>query len=178
MGYPSTSDLNALPAEAFANEVSPLFEGARGFLDRLAAARPFDSDHAFMAAAREVARTMPEADQVELLNAHPVLGADPTTVSAASFDEQGYDSPADAEAQPMLEELAMLNEVYESRFGFRFVVFVAGRPLSSIGPLIEAAMRNDRAAELARGLDDVIDIAADRLGRERGEYPVPEDHVT
>jgi 2-oxo-4-hydroxy-4-carboxy--5-ureidoimidazoline (OHCU) decarboxylase len=63
----------------------------------------------------------------------------------------------------------MLNEVYEGRFGFRFVVFVAGRPLSSITPLIEAAMRNDRAAELARGLDEVIDIAADRLGRLRGE---------
>ena len=65
----------------------------------------------------------------------------------------------------------MLNDVYEGRFGFRFVVFVAGRPLSAIGPLIEASMRNDRAAELARGLDDVIDIAADRLGRLRGEYP-------
>jgi 2-oxo-4-hydroxy-4-carboxy--5-ureidoimidazoline (OHCU) decarboxylase len=76
----------------------------------------------------------------------------------------------------MLEELAMLNEVYASRFGFRFVVFVAGRPLSSIGPLIEAAMRNDRSAELARGIDDVIDIAADRLGQQRGEYPDREDH--
>ena len=177
MGYPSIDDLNALSPEAFADEVAPLFEGARGFLRRLADARPFDSDHALMAAAREVARTMPEADQVELLNAHPVLGADPETVSSASREEQGYDSPPETDAQPMLEELAILNEVYESRFGFRFVVFVAGRPLSSIGPLIEAAMRNDRAAELARGLDDVIDIAADRLGRQRGEYPDREDDV-
>ena len=174
MGYPSIADLNALSAEAFADEVAPLFEGARGFLAHLADARPFDSDHALMAVAREVARTMPEADQIELLNAHPVLGVDPASVSAASFDEQGYGAPAESRAQPMLEELAMLNEVYESRFGFRFVVFVAGRPLSSIGPLIEAAMRNDRAAELARGLDDVIDIAADRLGRLRGEYPEDE----
>jgi hypothetical protein len=31
-------------------------------------------------------------------------------------------------------------------------------------------MRNDRAAELGRGLDDVIDIAADRLGRLRGDF--------
>jgi 2-oxo-4-hydroxy-4-carboxy--5-ureidoimidazoline (OHCU) decarboxylase len=175
MGYPSISDLNALSAEAFADEVAPLFEGARGFLVRLADARPFDSDHALMAAAREVARTMPEADQIELLDAHPVLGADPASVSAASFDEQGYGTPEEGEAEPMLEELAMLNEVYESRFGFRFVIFVAGRPLSSIGPLIEAAMRNDRSAELARGLDDLIDIAADRLGRQRGEYPDRED---
>jgi 2-oxo-4-hydroxy-4-carboxy--5-ureidoimidazoline (OHCU) decarboxylase len=170
MGYPSIADLNALPADAFRDEVAPLFEGAPAFLDRLAAARPFDSDHAMMEAAREVARTMPEPDQVELLNAHPVLGADPATVSPASFDEQGYDEPAGETAQPMLEELAMLNEVYEARFGFRFVLFVAGRPLSAVGPLIEAAMRNDRAAELARGIDDVIDIAADRLGRTRDDY--------
>ena len=174
MGYPSIADLNALSAEEFADEVAPLFEGARGFLERLAAARPFESDPAFLVAARELARTMPEADQIELLNAHARLGADPASVSAASFEEQGYDGDVEEEdAQPggMLEELAMLNDVYEGRFGFRYVVFVAGRPLHSIGPLIEAAMRNDRAAELARGLDDVIDIAADRLGQLRGEYP-------
>lgn len=171
MGYLSIDDLNDLSADAFADEVAPLFEGARGFLERLAAARPFESDSAFLATAREVARTMPEADQVELLNAHPHLGADPGTVSAASFDEQGFGSPDEEDdGQRILEELAMLNEVYEGRFGFRYVVFVAGRPLSAMGPLIEAAMRNDRAAELARGLDDVIDIAADRLGRLRGDY--------
>jgi 2-oxo-4-hydroxy-4-carboxy--5-ureidoimidazoline (OHCU) decarboxylase len=169
MGYLSIDDLNDLSADAFSDEVAPLFEGARGFLERLAAARPFESDHAFLATAREVARTMPEADQVELLNAHPPLGADPAAVSAASFDEQGYDS-SEEDAQPVVEELAMLNEVYEGRFGFRYVVFVAGRPLSAMGPLIEAAMRNDRAAELARGLDEVIDIAGDRLGRLRGDY--------
>jgi 2-oxo-4-hydroxy-4-carboxy-5-ureidoimidazoline decarboxylase len=175
MGYPSIADLNALPADAFRDEVAPLFEGAQGFLGRLAAARPFDSDRAMMEAAREVARTMPEADQLELLNAHPVLGADPAGISAASFDEQGYGTPAESDTEPMLEELAMLNEVYERRYGFRFVVFVAGRPLSSVGRLIEAAMRNDRAAELARGLDDVIDIAADRLRAWRGDELDAED---
>jgi 2-oxo-4-hydroxy-4-carboxy--5-ureidoimidazoline (OHCU) decarboxylase len=172
MGYLSMADLNDLSEDAFADEVAPLFEGAPGFLRRLAAARPFDSDHAFVATAREVARTMPEADQIELLNAHPPLGADPASVSRASFEEQGYESPdGDDERQQVLEELAMLNEVYEGRFGFRYVVFVAGRPLSAMGPLIEGAMRNDRPAELARGIDEVIDVAADRLGQLRGDYP-------
>jgi hypothetical protein len=36
-------------------------------------------------------------------------------------------------------------------------------------------MRNDRASELARGLDDVIDVAADRLAGLRGEYLDRED---
>jgi len=176
MGYPSTEVLNELSVDEFAEEVAPLFEGGRSFLLRLAAARPFTSDHAFLAAAREVARTMPEADQVELLNAHPPIGADRDAISAASFEEQGYGETADDEADPIADELAMLNEVYEERFGFRYVVFVAGRPRSAIAELIEASMRNDRRAELARGLDDLIAIAADRLGRLRGEYPdQPED---
>jgi 2-oxo-4-hydroxy-4-carboxy--5-ureidoimidazoline (OHCU) decarboxylase len=92
MGYLSIADLNDLSEDAFADEVAPLFEGARGFLRRLAATRPFDSDHAFLATAREVARTMPEADQIELLNAHPPLGADPAEISRASFEEYGYAS--------------------------------------------------------------------------------------
>jgi 2-oxo-4-hydroxy-4-carboxy--5-ureidoimidazoline (OHCU) decarboxylase len=175
MGYPSIDALNALSEQEFAEEVAPLFEGAHGFLRRLAAARPFDSDHALVAMAREVARTMPIADQVELLDAHPRVGADPATVSASSFEEQGYGEDGDEGMGPIGEELAMLNEVYERRFGFRFVVFVAGRPLSSIPPLIEVAIRNERPAELARGIDEVIDIAADRLGRLRGDYPGRED---
>ncbi len=168
MGFPSIAALNELDADAFAEEVAPLFEGARGFLLRLAAARPFESDAAFFEEAGEVARSMPEADQLELLASHPRIGADPAGMSTSSYEEQGFDAPVEENAERVTEELAMLNEIYESRFGFRFVVFVAGRPLASMIPLLEAALRNDRTAELRRGLDDVIDIAADRLGRLRG----------
>ena len=62
----------------------------------------------------------------------------------------------------------MLNELYEQRFGFRYVVFVAGRPKTEIVPLLEHALREDRGAELRRAVDDAIYIAADRLRRLRG----------
>jgi 2-oxo-4-hydroxy-4-carboxy--5-ureidoimidazoline (OHCU) decarboxylase/GNAT superfamily N-acetyltransferase len=66
------------------------------------------------------------------------------------------------------EELAMLNELYEAHFGFRYVVFVAGRPKTEIVPLMERALRNDREVELRRAVDDVIYVAGDRLRRLRG----------
>jgi 2-oxo-4-hydroxy-4-carboxy--5-ureidoimidazoline (OHCU) decarboxylase/GNAT superfamily N-acetyltransferase len=66
------------------------------------------------------------------------------------------------------EELTILNELYERHFGFRYVVFVAGRPKTEIVPLLERALRNDREVELRRGVDDVIYIAGDRLRRLRG----------
>jgi 2-oxo-4-hydroxy-4-carboxy--5-ureidoimidazoline (OHCU) decarboxylase len=93
-----------------------------------------------------------------------------------SFVEQGYDAEEaeDAAAEEVrrtqlaYEELAMLNELYEQRFGFRYVIFVAGRPKTEIVPLLERALRNDREAELRRAVDDAIYIAGDRLRRLRG----------
>ena len=64
--------------------------------------------------------------------------------------------------------LTRLNEAYEAQFGFRYCVFVAGRPRAALLPEMEAALHADRAAELHRALDAVVDIAADRyraLGR-------------
>ena len=68
------------------------------------------------------------------------------------------------------EDLARLNGAYEARFGFRYVIFVAGRPRSAIVPLLDAALAGDRRDELARGLRDVVAIArarAAKLGIER-----------
>ena len=62
----------------------------------------------------------------------------------------------------------MLNEIYERQFGFRYVVFVAGRPKPEIVPLLEHALRNEREAELRRAVDDAIYIAGDRLLKLRG----------
>lgn len=171
MDLPSSDDLNALTDDAFAEALAPLFEGAPQFLRRLAADRPFESDDALLAAAHDAAATVPEAELVEMLHAHPRIGADAAAMSRLSRDEQQGEAGLDELAgdEPgVAEDLAVLNDVYEQRFGFRYVVFVAGRPKSAIVPLMEVALRNDREAELRRGVQDAIYIAGDRLRRIRG----------
>ncbi|HEX6868014.1 MAG TPA: 2-oxo-4-hydroxy-4-carboxy-5-ureidoimidazoline decarboxylase [Candidatus Limnocylindrales bacterium] len=147
--------------DASPTEMAPLFEGAPRFLARLQAAGPYADDAALFAAARRIAHAMPEAEQIELIDAHPRLGAPPGTVSALSYVEQGYDratgTPVDVAA-----ELDRLNAAYETRFGFRYCVFVAGRPREALLPGFAAALDADRDAELRRGLDAVVDIAIDR----------------
>lgn len=159
---PSLEHLNDVSPERFAQEAAPLFEGAPRFLARLAEGRPFESFEAMFAAARVIAAEMPSDEQIELLDAHPRIGADPTTVSALSYTEQGYDSdgPAGAAAARRLEAL---NAAYEQRFGFRFVAFVGGRPRDAIVPLLEVALESERASEIRRGLEDIVSIAEDRL---------------
>jgi 2-oxo-4-hydroxy-4-carboxy-5-ureidoimidazoline decarboxylase len=160
--------LDAPTDEAYAAALAPLFEGAPRFLARVAGARPFETREAFFAQARAIAHDMPEREQVELLDAHPRLGAPPDQVSAMSYVEQGYDDPearAAAIADPVdvAAELERLNAAYEARFGFRYCVFVAGRTREVLLPDMAAALGEERDAELHRGLDAVIDIAADRL---------------
>jgi 2-oxo-4-hydroxy-4-carboxy-5-ureidoimidazoline decarboxylase len=119
------------------------------------------------ATARTIAHAMPEDEQVELIDAHPRLGAPPGSVSALSYVEQGYaaeaaQQAADAEAARVAVELERLNAAYEERFGFRYCVFVAGRPRAALLPEMEAALGEDRQAEIRRALDAVVDIARAR----------------
>lgn len=176
VAFPAMADIDRLPPEAAAAELAPLVEGAPRYLERLVAARPFETDDGFAAAALDVGRGLPEAAAIELVDAHPRIGAPPDSLSAMSLAEQGSDGEdtdlPDAAAEPWVaEELAGLNAVYEARFGFRFAVFVAGRPRAAIIPLIEMALRNDREAELRRAVDDCVRIALDRLLTLRGGPP-------
>ena len=110
-----------------------------------------------------LAADLPEPDRIELLNGHPRIGAAPSGVSATSFREQGYDRhPGTAQLR---ERLDRLNDQYERRFGFRFVIFVAGRPRSEIADVMEDRLQASREAELRRGLSDVFAIARDRLSK-------------
>ena len=145
-----------------------LFEGAPRFLDRLERAGPFPSDDVLFHLARDIAHAMPEPEQIELIDAHPRLGAPPGTVSQMSYVEQGYDrgtgTPADPEVDVAIE-LERLNDAYEERHGFRYCVFVAGRSREVLLPDMAAAIDADRTSELHRALDAVVDIAIDRHGK-------------
>ena len=171
----TVDELNTIEADAFVESLAPLFEGAPRFLRRLADARPFETEEELFAAARATARGMPEEEQIELLDVHPRIGADPSSVSDLSRREQGFDEASPDDQAWVGEELLALNEAYESHFGFRFVVFVAGRPRSEIIPIIERALHADRDEELRRGLDDVVLVAAERMQRLRGPRPLREE---
>ncbi len=174
----SIDRLDVIAPGAFAGAVSPLFEGARGFLGRLAMARPFGTVDAMFAAAREIARAMPRDEQIELIDAHPRLGASPADVSTLSFVEQGFGrdaasaaseaaeivAAAEAERARVGSELKRLNGAYEAHFGFRYCVYVAGRSRAALLPDLAAALDGDRDVEVARALEAVIDIARDRYG--------------
>lgn len=156
--------LDAASDDEFIAAMTPLFEGAPRFLRRLAGARPFASTTELFDRALDIAMAMPEGEQIELVNAHPRLGAAPASMSALSYREQGYDRAQDR-SPDVAAELAALNDAYESRFGFRYCTFVAGRSRAELLPELAASLDRDRDAELRRALRAVVDIARDRYAK-------------
>jgi OHCU decarboxylase len=141
-----------------------LFEHAGPLLERLRAEEPFASGAAMLARAREIVSDLTEQEQIAVINAHPRIGERADTVSAASFREQGYDR--DVTPPEVFLRLASLNEEYEQKFGFRFVVFVNRRSKEAIVPLLEARLRGSRDEERRTALREILAIAEDRLQRE------------
>mmetsp|Transcript_22001 Transcript_22001/g.30820 ORF Transcript_22001/g.30820 Transcript_22001/m.30820 type:complete len:108 (+) Transcript_22001:44-367(+) len=68
-----------------------------------------------------------------------------------------------AEEQKILEDFKNLNADYEKKFGFKFIIFVNGRPKKDLLPIGRKRMENSRDMELATGIKAMLDIAVDRL---------------
>jgi 2-oxo-4-hydroxy-4-carboxy--5-ureidoimidazoline (OHCU) decarboxylase len=141
--------MRELPRQLSADELAELFEGRTRFVERLAVLED-PLDHA-----RDVARSLPDDEKKEVLDAHPAIGAKAT--SERSRREQGTD-----DAPEVLAELAELNRAYEERFGFRFVVFVNGRPRREILPVLRERIERTREEELETGVDELVQIAIAR----------------
>jgi 2-oxo-4-hydroxy-4-carboxy--5-ureidoimidazoline (OHCU) decarboxylase len=137
-------------------ELHAIFERAPSLAERVQG----DSPAAILASARALIAEMSEAERIALLNTHPRIGADPASLSALSRSEQGRAGEVGTE-----KGLAAMNDAYEGRFGFRFVVFVAGRSKSAIVPVFRERLQRTRAEELATGIDEFLAITRDRLER-------------
>jgi 2-oxo-4-hydroxy-4-carboxy--5-ureidoimidazoline (OHCU) decarboxylase len=142
-----------LPRQLSADELAELFEGRTTLVEQLAAVEDP------LGRARTIAGRLSPAEQKEVLDAHPRIGAK-TGLSERSAAEQGADDDPE-----VLRELAELNHDYEARFGFRFVVFVNGRPRREILPILRERLGRTREQELATGVDELVQIAIDRWQR-------------
>lgn len=144
--------MRELPRQLTAEQLAELFEGRTRFVELLATVEDP------LGQARTLAHELTDEEKKEVLDAHPAIGAKAS--SARSAREQGTDDdPA------VLAELAELNRTYEERFGFRFVVFVNGRPRREIVPILRERLGRTREQELRTGVDELIQIATDRWRR-------------
>jgi len=142
--------MRELPRQLSAEELAELFEGRTRLVELLATREdPLGS-------ADDAIAELDESEKLEALNAHPAIGAR-AGLSERSAAEQGTD------ADPViLTELAYLNQVYEEKFGFLFVVFVDGRPKAEILEVLRGRLERTRDEELQTALSELVAIARNR----------------
>ncbi len=144
--------MRELPRQLTVDELADLFEGRTQLVERLAAVEdPLEQ-------ADRVLAHMSDDDKLEALNAHPAIGA--KRLSPRSAAEQGSDAD-----RTVLTELAYLNQVYEEKFGFRFVVFVNSRPKREILEVLRTRIARTREEELDTACRELVEIARDRWTR-------------
>ena len=103
---------------------------------------------------RDLPRQLTVDELAELFEGHPRL----VELLAEREDPLGSAEKVLGE----LTELAYLNQVYEEKFGFRFVVFVDGRPKAEILTVLQQRLERSREEELETGLRELVAIARDR----------------
>ncbi|MBI4546248.1 MAG: 2-oxo-4-hydroxy-4-carboxy-5-ureidoimidazoline decarboxylase [Gemmatimonadetes bacterium] len=158
-------NLNRLPREDAASALLQCC-GARAWARRMAELRPFPHTAALLEAADRVWWGLGREDWLEAFRAHPRIGErKPETAQAEqarrwSAQEQVGTREASADARVAL---AQLNQTYEQRFGYIYIICATGKTAEEMLRLLRQRLDNDPAQELRVAAEEQRKIARLRL---------------
>jgi OHCU decarboxylase len=161
----SLAQLNALPAAACA-ELFAACCGSSRWVSELVALRPFASLDELRRSADDIWRTLGVSDWLEAFAHHPRIGgtrsASPQSERAASWSagEQASVAAATAHAR---SELAAINDAYENKFGFIYIVSATGKSAGELLDIARARLTNNRDVELRIAVEEQRTITSLRL---------------
>jgi len=125
--------------------------GSKNWARQLTSARPFASLNELFAAAERVWWSLDSQDWLEAFHGHPKIGekkaAAPTAVEAQQWSEDEQSGIRDS-AQQTLDALAKLNQTYEEKFGYIFIVCASGKSSEEMLAILRDRLKNNPADEL------------------------------
>jgi OHCU decarboxylase len=125
--------------------------GSKNWARQLTSARPFASLNELFAAAERVWWSLDSQDWLEAFHSHPKIGekkaAAPTAVEAQQWSEDEQSGIRDS-AQQTLDALAKLNQTYEEKFGYIFIVCASGKSSEEMLAILRDRLKNNPADEL------------------------------
>jgi 2-oxo-4-hydroxy-4-carboxy-5-ureidoimidazoline decarboxylase len=161
----SSGELPRLERERFVRLFGGAFEHAPWVAEQAFDAGPFRDLEALHGAMVEALRQAPRTRQLALIRAHPDLAARATIageLTAASSAEQasaGLDQCTPAEFARFRE----LNDAYQGKFDFPFILAVKGKTRQEILAAFEQRLNNSPEAEFEEALRQIAQIARLRL---------------
>ena len=131
--------------------------------------RPFASQDALFQAAKTCWYSCTDTDWIEAFKHHPKIGnlesikekfpIDPDDLEWAEEEQSGMDdAPVD-----LIEEIGRLNDVYELKFGYIFIVCATGKTAQEMLRLLQGRLNNDPDFELRIAMGEQAKITKLRL---------------
>ncbi len=158
-------ELNAASTENFVDMLAGIFEHSPWVPEGVADMRPFASVEQLHAAMVGVVDKAGQVAQLGLIRAHPDLAGKAarqgnlTTSSTSEQKGAGLDRLTDEE----FDEFHALNNAYQSRFGFPFILAVRGHDKHSIMAAFRKRLENNSGEEVQEALHQIGQIARFRL---------------
>jgi len=161
------SALRALDATGdAARELFKSFCGAKAFVDRLLAQRPFGSVRELFERVDESFWACGTDDLLEAFAAHPRIGdkaaAATQTVQSAAWSK-GEQAQIERDAEATLTRLKTVNDQYVQKFGFIFIVFASGRSAAEMLEIAENRVDNDKPTEIDNAAREQLRITRLRI---------------
>ena len=158
-------ELSSREKAAFVAVLDGIFEHSPWIAERAWQNRPFANIDELHQAMVEVVYKADADHQLALIRAHPELAGRPalagelTPHSTAEQQSAGLNACTAAE----LDDIRSLNRIYQEKFGFPFVMAVAGQSKTHIIESMRVRATADAKMELRRSLDEIGKIARLRL---------------
>jgi OHCU decarboxylase len=125
--------------------------GSKNWARKLTSARPFVSLDELIAKADRIWWSLDSYDWLEAFHSHPKIGekkaAAPTAAEAQQWSEDEQSGLRNS-AQQALDALAKLNQTYEEKFGYIFIVCASGKSSEEMLTILRDRLQNNAADEL------------------------------
>jgi OHCU decarboxylase len=144
------ASLNSLPANEAQSELLKCC-GSKRWAEQMSAARDFKRVDDLIAKADHVWWSLEPGDWLEAFLSHPKIGEQ--KAAAAVSDESKRWSEAEQAgvsnaATQTMQALAELNQKYEDKFGYIFIVCASGKSSDEMLAILRNRLENDRDEEL------------------------------
>lgn len=147
--------------DEFVAVLGGIFENTPAIAQQAWNRRPFINIEALRQCLVDIMNRMTVDEQILLMRSHPDLGSK-VRMAESSVKEQarvGLDQLTQVEYQQFQE----LNQAYQKRFGFPFIVAVKNHTKASILANFQTRLGNSLEAEQAQALAEIVQIAQFRL---------------
>lgn len=142
--------LNKLPPEELKDELLKCC-GSTNWAGRMTDERPFASLDELLSSADRVWWSLDTPDWLEAFRSHPKIG-EKKALSHVSADAQKWSEQEQARTSDALPEtrqaLAQLNEAYQQKFGFIYIICAAGKSSAEMLKILEGRIDNAPDEEL------------------------------